>query len=145
MPRGDLRRKIRKLAGRTNYVQDLIGPRLWINSKLNCTPQDYEDYQDYFSAGFDYAGNPITIRNRVDLDGIPGPHDDLNTGYFTGSLWNYYINSTSNRLFVCVNASTDQAIWMEMGAPTGVTDTFQTADIPPRTATVVNGIITDIS
>ena len=72
-------------------------------------------------------------KSNVTATSNPTITDDVNAGYAPGSIW---LNTTTNRIFVCVNNTSNAALWYEAVGQTAVSitpETTNTVDIGSTT------------
>ena len=62
--------------------------------------------------------------------------------YGTGTIYSFTSVGTTGQ--VLTSAGSGVPVWTTLTTPTGATGTFITANVPPKTVTVVNGIVTSI-
>lgn len=67
------------------------------------------------------AANNIPLSNRTATTD-PGVGDDSADGYSAGSLW---VNTNTNTVFICTDASVGTASWYDVGGSGGITDVLQ--------------------
>ncbi len=105
---------------------------------------------DTTQSGFVVVANGVPTAIKANLAAATDPtvNSDSSAGYAVGSLW---INTTLDKVFVCVDASVGAAVWRSFidaslsanYATTAGTDTY-TASLSPALQAYVNGLQVNI-
>ncbi len=79
--------------------------------------------------------------SKFDATGAPGINNDNTEGYAPGSLW---VDVTNNKVYVCKDASTGAAEWVDMEAPGGNhAATHEESGIDELDVTDLSGLLAD--
>lgn len=72
------------------------------------------------------AGTYSSFKYNYSASAAPGVNDDNTAGYAVGSAW---IDTTADKSYTCVDATTGAAVWKEQGGSGGVTSVTATSPI----------------
>ena len=82
-----------------------------ISSSVKVTPrQEGSEGTDKVSAFLNGVVDAL-LKNKFDATAAPTVNDDSSTGYSVGSKW---INTTSQNIYTCVDASVGAAVWKDI-------------------------------
>lgn len=100
-----------------SLVQTRNGYSYTVDPDGNIVTVNAIDVADLMNAGFVLTGDSAEGRDNLSASTDPTPDDDELENYAVGSRW---FNTTTGRVWTCVDATEDTAVWVEMGGTSAV-------------------------